>query len=379
MLFDPSTLLIDVRTPSEYADGHIPGAINIPLFTDHERAVVGTAYKQVSPQHAMDLGLQIVGPKHFSYVEQLRTSIVQRPSSFDLRPSEPEGQTLPDEGRRTPDVDGRRTPDAGRRWTPDAGRLTLYCWRGGLRSSSMAWLFRTAGYDVDVIRGGYKAYRRNVIEALEAPWKLAVIGGRTGAGKTRVLHTLHDAGEQVLDLEGIAHHKGSAFGALNQPPQPTTEQAMNDMLTVLSTFDRGRVVFVEDESLRIGTVALHPPFFERLRAAPVLVLDVPREVRAEYLAKDYGEASNEDLKDCFIRIERKLGGDRVHRALEAIDAGDRVTAADVALDYYDRTYSYGLTLRQPEQITVLSSSHELSSDAILARCRMWVQDLAESP
>lgn len=340
MLFDPSTPLIDVRTPSEYADGHIPGAINIPLFTDHERAVVGTAYKQVSPQHAMDLGLQIVGPKLFSYVEQLRTL---QPPTTNHRP------------------------------------LTLYCWRGGLRSSSMAWLFRTAGYDVDVVRGGYKAYRRNVIEALEAPWKLAVIGGRTGAGKTRVLRTLHDAGEQVLDLEGIAHHKGSAFGALNQPPQPTTEQAMNDMFTVLSTFDRGRVVFVEDESLRIGTVALHPPFFDRLRAAPVLVLDVPRDVRAEYLAKDYGEASNEDLKDRFIRIERKLGGDRVHRALEAIDAGDRVAAADVALDYYDRTYSYGLTLRQPEQITVLSSSHELSSDAILARCRMWVQDLAEGP
>lgn len=338
MLFDPATLLIDVRTPSEFADGHIPGAINIPLFTDHERAVVGTAYKQVSPQHAMDLGLQIVGPKLFSYIEQLRTI---QPPTTNQRP------------------------------------LTLYCWRGGLRSSSMAWLFRTAGYSVDVIPGGYKAYRRQVLETLEFPWKLAVIGGRTGAGKTHVLRILQEAGEQVLDLEAIAHHKGSAFGALNQPPQPTSEQAMNDMFTVLDTFDRGRVVYVEDESLRIGTVALHPPFFERLRLAPILVLDVPRPVRAAYLAEDYGKASDEDLKDCFIRIERKLGGDRLHRALEAIDAGDRVTAADVALDYYDRTYSYGLTLRESEQITVLSSSHELSSDAILARCRMWVQDLAE--
>lgn len=366
MLFDPATLLIDVRTPSEYADGHIPGAINIPLFTDHERAVVGTAYKQVSPQHAMDLGLQIVGPKLFSYIEQLRTSIVRRTASNVRRPTSNESE---------PTDDGRRTSDDIR--TTDEGRLTLYCWRGGLRSSSMAWLFRTAGYSVDVIPGGYKAYRRQVLEALEFPWNLAVIGGRTGAGKTRVLRILQEAGEQVLDLEAIAHHKGSAFGALNQPPQPTSEQAMNDMFTVLDTFDRGRVVYVEDESLRIGTVALHPPFFERLRSAPILVLDVPRPVRAEYLAEDYGKASDEDLKDCFIRIERKLGGDRVHRALEAIDAGDRVTAADVALDYYDRTYSYGLTLREPEQVTVLSSPHELSSDAILARCRMWVQDLAE--
>ncbi|RPI68717.1 MAG: tRNA 2-selenouridine(34) synthase MnmH, partial [Ignavibacteriae bacterium] len=172
-------MLIDVRSPGEYDHGHIPGAVNIPLFTDHERAVVGTSYKQDSPEAAMDVALKIVGPKLYGYVEQVRLST-------------------------------------------DDKRLTLYCWRGGMRSSSMAWLFRTVGYDVDVLPGGYKAYRRRVHEVLEYPWNFAVIGGRTGSGKTKVLKILHDAGEQVLDLEAIAHHKGSAFGALNQPPQPTT-------------------------------------------------------------------------------------------------------------------------------------------------------------
>lgn len=341
-------MLIDVRSPGEYDHGHIPGAVNIPLFTDHERAVVGTTYKQDSPEAAMDVALKIVGPKMYGYVEQLRN--VVQPQTTNHQPQ-----------------------------TTNHKPLTLYCWRGGMRSSSMAWLFRTVGYDVDVLPGGYKAYRRRVHELLEYPWNFAVIGGRTGSGKTKVLKVLHDAGEQVLDLEAIAHHKGSAFGALNQPPQPTTEHAMNEMFSVLSAFDRGRVVYVEDESLRVGTVALHPPLFERMRECPVLFLDVPRSVRAAYLAEDYGTASDAELRDCFIRIERKLGGDRLKRALEAIGAGNRVAAADEALDYYDRTYDYGLTLRDKERVTVLSSPHELSSDAILARCRMWVQDLTEGP
>ncbi|MGA0044685.1 MAG: tRNA 2-selenouridine(34) synthase MnmH [Candidatus Kapaibacteriota bacterium] len=300
-------LLVDVRSPAEYEQGHIPGAISVPLLSNDERAVVGTAYKQQSRQAAIDAALRYVAPR----MEQIVASV----QAF---------------------ADGRP--------------VQVYCWRGGMRSASVTWLLRDAGIASEQMPGGYKAYRRDVLTLLEQPWKMIVVGGRTGSGKTQVLQALRARGQQVLDLEALAHHKGSSFGALQQPPQPSSEHMANLMATELSTMDPQRTLFVEDESLRIGTVVLHKPWYDAMQNAPVVVLDVERSERASFLADDYGDAVLPDLIAAFQRIERRIGGLRLQRALTAINLGNLADAATQALEYYDATYDYAIERRAPHQL-----------------------------
>ncbi|MGE4332621.1 MAG: tRNA 2-selenouridine(34) synthase MnmH, partial [Macellibacteroides sp.] len=178
-------IMIDVRSPSEFEAGHIPGARNLPLFSDNERAEIGTRYVQYGKDNAVERGLEIVGPKLAGFVKQARL------------------------------------------WA-DGTPIYMYCWRGGMRSGSMAWLFRTAGLTTYLLSGGYKAYRNSFAQLLEAhPWQLLILGGPTGCGKTEVLHQLQRMEQQVIDLEGLAHHKGSAFGSLGETAQPSTEQFTN--------------------------------------------------------------------------------------------------------------------------------------------------------
>lgn len=299
-LTSPNVAIVDVRSPKEYAIGHIPGAVNIPLFSDDERAVVGTAYAKRGNEIAIDLGLEIVGPKIASFVSAARA--LGKP-------------------------------------------LIVYCWRGGMRSASMSWLFQTAGMDVRTIPRGYKGYRAWGMRIISQPWQLRVVCGRTGSGKTHFLHELAARGEQVLDLEGLAHHKGSSFGAIGLPPQPTTEHFMNLVARQLSAFSPDSTVWVEDESRNVGSVSVPEAFFNSMQRAPMEMLDVPREQRVQNLVVDYGSASIEDLTAAFERLRRKLGGERCNAAIEAVKAGDLATAAELALDYYDQTYDYCLTKR----------------------------------
>jgi len=329
-------VIVDVRSPGEFVQGHIPGAHNIALFTDAERAEVGTAYTQISRDEAIQRGLRYVAPKLDRFVAEACSLV------YDTG-----------RGKLSEVIDQP---------------MIVYCWRGGMRSDSMAWLFESAGLRAEIIDGGYKMYRQHVLSALEHPWNLRVIGGRTGSGKTKVLKALREAGAQVIDLEGLARHKGSAFGALGQPPQPSSEHMANLMHRELMSFDPEQVIYVEDESLRIGTVALHRPFFDRMRSSPIIVLEVPRDERAQFLARDYGEASMEELAECFQRIERRLGGLRLQQALHALQGGDLIAAGNAALDYYDGTYDYGLSRRDPSQITRLDgagASPEELAQAIL--------------
>ncbi len=183
--------LLDVRSPGEYAQGHVPGALSFPLFSDAERATVGTIYKQQSRDLALETGLELVGPKLGGFVREARTLAPQ-------------------------------------------GQVVVHCWRGGQRSGSMAWLLRQGGLDVWTLEGGYKAYRTWVLAELAAQqYSLYIIGGRTGTGKTKILHALRQMGEQVVDLEGLACHKGSAFGFIGELPQPTVEQFENDLHAAL--------------------------------------------------------------------------------------------------------------------------------------------------
>lgn len=292
--------VVDVRSPKEFATGHVPGAVNIALFSDDERAVVGTAYAKKGKEIAIDLGLEIVGPKLASFVSAARA--FGKP-------------------------------------------LIVYCWRGGMRSASMSWLFQTAGMDVRTIPRGYKGYRAWGLGIISQPWQLRVVCGRTGSGKTHFLHDLAARGEQVLDLEGLAHHKGSSFGAIGLPPQPTTEHFMNLVAQQLSRFSPEKIVWVEDESRNVGSVSVPESLFDAMQRAPIELLNVPREQRVKNLVVDYGDATHEDLVAAFERLRRKLGGDRCNAAIEAVTAGDLATAAELALDYYDQTYDYCLTKR----------------------------------
>lgn len=295
---EPDRVLLDVRTPAEYAQGHVPGAVNMPLFSNEERAEVGTLYKQVNPEKAFLRGLDFAGAKMSWYVKE----------TMRLAPSR---------------------------------KVALHCWRGGQRSGSIATLLAFAKFDVQVLAGGYKAYRHHVLEQFSAQkHRFVVLGGKTGSGKTLILKELQNKGEQVIDLEGLAHHKGSAFGALGELPQPTVEQFENDLFFELSKLEPSRRIWVENESRNIGKVFVPTGLFERVKTSPLVHLEIPFETRINYLVEGYGNYPKEELIGSLLKITKRMGGNNVKDALEAYEAGDIRKATAVALHYYDKTYTH---------------------------------------
>lgn len=306
--------ILDVRSPSEFARGHIPGAVNIPLFDDAERAVVGTLYKQQGRDTAVLEGLRIVGPKLAPIVEQ--TNALARD-----------------------------------------GRIRVHCWRGGERSGSTAWLLDKAGFaEVRTLKGGYKAFRHHVLGSFRAPVALCVLGGFTGTGKTETLGHLRALGEQTIDLEALAHHKGSAFGALGEKPQPTTEHFENLLWAALRGLDMRRPVWVEDESLMVGHVRIPDDLFHQIRTATLYFADMPVEQRAGRLVKDYGGFPKEQLAEATRRIEKRLGPQHCKAALEALDRGDLLSVALITLRWYDKAYLRGTQERDPQRVVRLPAS-----------------------
>ena len=296
-----STVVLDVRSPGEYAAGHLPGAVSLPLFDDAERAEVGTLYKQTSPDAALLRGLELAGGKMRLLVEQAREAAPE-------------------------------------------GRVVVQCWRGGQRSASVGWLLEQAGMQVTQLRGGYKAYRAYVHSWLaESRHELRVLSGPTGSGKTHILHTLAELGASVVDLEGLAHHKGSSFGALGEAPQPSSEEFENRLFAALRVLPTDRPVWVEDESRMIGTVCQPEVFYDRLVAAPTVALEQPLEWRVASLVQDYADYPNEGLVAAFTRLRKKLGGQHLQTALEALERNDYATACRVALVYYDKCYAHYAT------------------------------------
>ena len=197
--------VVDVRSPSEFAHGHIPGAANVPLFNDAERSEIGTLYKHAGREPAVTRGLAIAGPKARQLVETVR----------DIAPGKD---------------------------------LVVHCWRGGMRSESFAWMLRQCEMSPRVLRGGYKSFRRAAHTEFATVRNVITLSGLSGSGKTQILLALRDAGEQVLDLEGLANHRGSAFGGIGLPPQPTVEQFENELFLEWRSFDRDRPVWIESES-----------------------------------------------------------------------------------------------------------------------------------
>lgn len=306
-----SSPIVDVRTPSEFRKGHIPGAINIALFSDDERARVGTVYKQKDQLSAIMLGLDIAGP-------------------------------------RMSDLLGRGLKVAGKK-----KKLLLYCWRGGSRSASMAWLFSNGGIGCSVLEGGYKAYRNYVLSELARPGRMIVLGGLTGSGKTAILAELSRMGEQVIDLEGLACHKGSAFGALGQPAQPSSEHFENLLFEALGKTDHRQRTFVEDESHNIGCVNINHGFFEEMSRSKVIALMPDIKTRLPRLKEEYGVYPPDQLIRSVEKISGKLGGMNTARAIEAIRSNNLDRAIEIVLGYYDKTYRYGLSQRQEGQVFLI--------------------------
>lgn len=292
--------VIDVRSPAEYAEGHIPGAVNIPLFDDEERKQVGTAYKQTGQKEAILLGLELVGPKMRSFVEK-----AQQFAS--------EGETL------------------------------VHCWRGGMRSESFAWLLNTAGIKAHTLKGGYKAYRKHTLAAFGQFPNLIVLTGETGSGKTSTLHALAALGEQIVDLEAIAHHRGSAFGGIGLGNQPTTEQFHNNLYQYWHTLDTARPVWIEDESFCIGQVKLPHELWDQMVKAPVVKVTLPKNIRIKRLVEEYGKYDRNILRSAILKIQKRLGGLRTQQACEALENNHLKEVADILLYYYDKSYQRCLT------------------------------------
>jgi len=297
---------IDVRTPSEFKAGHIPGAVNLPLFTDEERAEVGTLYVKKGKDSAVEKGLEHVGPKLAGFVIQARK-------------------------------------------LADGKTIFIYCWRGGMRSASMAWLFRTAGIKTFLLEGGYKAYRHSFLQLLEAhPWKLIILGGPTGCGKTDILKKLLENGQQVIDLEGLAHHKGSAFGSLGEMEQPTTEHFGNELHSCLRNLDPGQPVWCEGESISIGRVFIPNEFYALMASGLFIRFDLPQAFRVTHIMKEYGLFSAEELTGSFLKLQKRLGGEATTRAIKHIEKGELEDAILIALRYYDKGYESSMLKLWPK-------------------------------
>lgn len=306
--------LIDVRSPQEYAHAHIPGAINIPLFSNEERAAVGITYKKEGQESAIQTGLQLVGPKMAEFVTAAK-------------------QVLAD---------------------TQCDNLVVHCWRGGMRSKSMATLFNFAGIKTQVIKGGYKSYRQLILSTFSQPWPLIIIGGKTGSAKTAILQELEKAGEQIIDLEKLANHKGSAFGHIGEEPQPSTEMFENLLFETLQKLSIKQRIWVEDESHLIGTVFIPETFWICMRNAAVVHCDFPIEERIKYLVNTYGNYNKEELLDSVRRITKRLGGQHAKATIEFFEAGNLAEATKTVLVYYDKTYAHGLSKRDAEKIIPVS-------------------------
>ena len=314
-------LLIDVRSPAEYAHAHIPGAYNIPLFDNEERKVVGTIYKQKSREEAIKEGLDFFGPKMRQVIEAVETFLTKE------RVHSIEGQALSS-------VD--RSPT----------RIFVYCWRGGMRSAAISWLLDLYGFNVSVLSGGYKTYRNYVLKSFEQPWVFKVLGGYTGSGKTEVLDKLKKEGKAVVDLEALAIHKGSAFGNIDLPPQPSQEQFENLLATELNKQNIQQSIWLEDESQRIGNINIPGTLWQTIRQSPLYFIDVPFKERLLHIVEEYGQLDKEQMAAAILRISKRLGGLETKNAIQYLEEGNFHDCFSILLSYYDKHYYKSLNNRE---------------------------------
>lgn len=308
---------IDVRSPAEFAHAHFPNAFNLPLLNNEERAIVGTTYKHEGNQTAVLKGYELVGHKFADYIKQ----------ALKIAPNK---------------------------------KINVYCWRGGLRSNIMAFVLHTAGFEVNLLQGGYKKYRHWVLETLEQPKQIKIVGGKTGSGKTYVLNELKALGEQVIDLEALAHHKGSAFGGIGELPQPSVEMFENKLAMQWNLLNPIKILWLENESRMIGTVRIPPKIFEAMRTATTYDIQISLGRRIQHIANEYGKYDVKILEECTHKLEKKLGNLRMQQAIDFLLAKDVNSWIFMLLEYYDSSYLFSKEKRNPNTIITVDVKHDVS-------------------
>ncbi len=301
--------VVDVRSQGEFSDGHIRGASNIPILNNEERVAVGTDYKQKGQQEAIKTGFRLVGPRLLDIINETQQAAVKNSS-------------------------GERS------------EILVHCWRGGMRSSNFCQFVGMAGIKSHQLEGGYKAYRHLALESFKKPLKIILLTGCTGSGKSEVLRALKANGEQILDLEDLARHKGSAFGGLLMPLQPTTEQFQNELFEEIIQLDVSKRIWVEDESIAIGKIFLPHDFWDRMNGSPLIQMEVSKDIRIQRLVSEYGSADRDEFLTIMGKVVTKLGGQHYNSAKEKLLEGDMASTIDILLTYYDKAYLNSIAKRK---------------------------------
>jgi tRNA 2-selenouridine synthase len=305
---EPNYLLLDVRSPAEFEQAHIPGANSLPLFDNEQRAIVGTTYKKQSREDAIKIALPFFGNKMKDMVETVEKLCKDYENKHAHQPI-----------------------------------IFVHCWRGGMRSAAVAWLLDLYGFKVIQLKGGYKAYRNWVIDQFTQSYPLKVLGGYTGSGKTETLKALAANGKSFIDLEGIAKHKGSSFGAIGQGAQPSQEMFENLLAEALCAENKkGFTIWLEDESQRIGTVMIPSIFFKQMRSSTCYFMNIPFESRLNFIINNYGAFETSLLIAATERIEKRLGGLETKNAVQYLKEGTTKEAFEILLKYYDKWYDKNL-------------------------------------
>ena len=341
-----SYTIFDVRAPIEYSKGHIPGALNLAIFDDAQRSRIGTAYKKEGRRRAVDIGI--------SYFSGRMNGILMEMESLM--------------GRRVDTVD----------------TILLHCWRGGMRSEAVAWVLSLYGINVVLLEGGYKSFRRWVINRYSLDYDITILGGYTGSGKTQILNSCKNRTEiKIIDLEGIASHKGSAFGGIGQEQQPSQEMFEN-----LLSFDfwrnerdlgdrNGKPKYIlEDESQRIGKVLIPNAFWYTMRMKKVIFIDIPFESRLEYIVAHYGQFDRSELIASISRLHKRLGGLETKQCIGLMLENDLKGAFRILLNYYDKYYEKSLFKRDnPDESVIRIRFQEFNQDKIVQTLLVKINEM----
>ncbi len=319
--------VFDVRSPGEFLHAHIPEAFALPLFTDEQRKIIGTAYKQQSRQVAVKKGLDFFSERMKNMLNEAEDMIKENNNNISKD-----------------------------------NRVLVHCWRGGMRSRSVAWLLDLYGFKVYTLKGGYKAFRNWALDQFEKEYKFNILGGYTGSGKTEVLQEMKKNGGKVIDLEGLANHKGSAFGNLGEKAQPGQEMFENLVAVELfkksscpdNTKESGNItegnsikqIWLEDESRHIGTVGIPNALWDNMRKSPLYFLDIPFDERLNYIISTYGTFDKKALVNSIMKIQKKLGGLETKNAINYLLENNVKEGFSILLYYYDKLYANALLKRE---------------------------------
>ncbi|HEY9341060.1 MAG TPA: tRNA 2-selenouridine(34) synthase MnmH [Hanamia sp.] len=322
--------VLDVRSPGEYLQAHIPDAFSIPLFTDEQRKIIGTAYKQESRQTAVNHGLNYFSERMKVIPEEVANII----ANLKLKnvPSTP----------------------------LEVGGILIHCWRGGMRSEAVAWLLNLYGYRIFLLKGGYKSFRRWVLKQFEKQYSFKILGGYTGSGKTEVLNAMKNKGKTVIDLEALANHKGSAFGSLGRSAQPSQEMFENLLAIELwktnckketgsndeAQTNLNNEIWLEDESRHIGSVGFSQAFWKQMRTADLYFLDIPFEERLKFIVSQYGCFDKKLLVTAIMKIQKRLGGLETKNAINFLLENKVMECFSILLHYYDKMYTNAMNNRE---------------------------------